>query len=341
MYGTGATVTISLAEASGVSRDQSASTINNATWYQIFVWYDATANIRSYQINTVGAQGSPVSASYTLGIWRQSNALVFGALQTNAQYFNGFIKRARLWKRALTAAERTLLWNSGSGQPYSALASLSPASTSKPGTGDNPSAPSAGTPGKVTYDGDLANVWYWQHRGNDYPSQTQALLGSSYTKLANLGVVGQQSTAAYSRVGATIDPPYDATVRSIIALWIGSNDIANATALATLQSNIALYGQWRRNVGFKVVLLTILSRNEFALDATKEANHRAFNTWLLANAVSSGYADAVVNLSSDVRLDDGTASLPAAVDSGDHIHLNNTGYGYVATLVKNAIVALG
>lgn len=334
LYGNG-TGTYALAEADNAATNLASIAISDNTWYQAFCWYDATANTMSVQLN----QGSITSQTYNLGVWRKNNPLVFGSLVTYTAYWNGFLKRARLWKRVLTSAERTLLYNSGSGQPYSVLASTPVTPTSVPGTGDSPSAPSAGTPAKVTFDGDSLTFGIGSTGGNDYPAQCAALLGSSYTKVLNAGVNGQQSTAAYADVGTQIDPQYDPARRSIVVLWIGSNDVATGTAAATTQANIQNYCQWRQNVGFKVVIVTLLPRTEFNGNPTKTAAWSAMNTWLRANYTS--WANAIADVQADSRIGDIGDENDTTYFDADKVHLNNTGYGVVAGIVRDVILSLG
>lgn len=337
LYGNGVTLTVSLSQAESVSNDTTITAPTNSTWNQMLVWHDAIANTRLIQINTTSAMGSISSASYVKGVWRKSNALVFGALQTSAQYWDGMLKCIRLWKRVLSAREREALWNRGVPVPYQALRTLSSGAPNPRGGKDAPPVPSASNVAKVVYDGDSLTFGTGSTAGNDYPSQCTALLGSSYTTALNAGVAGQQSTAAYGDVGSQIDAQYSATVRSIVVLWIGTNDIASGTAAATTQSNITNYVQWRQNVGFKMIVGTILPRTEFSSTPAMETARQAMNTWIRANSFG---ADGIADIAADARIGDIGDQNDTTYYDADKVHLNNTGYAIVAGIVRNAIVAL-
>lgn len=88
-----------------------------ATWYFVVAWHDATANTINIQVNN----GTPNSAAHTGGVFTGSAAFRIGAAVASGgapAYFDGLIDEVAFWKRALTDAERTDLYNSGSGRNY-------------------------------------------------------------------------------------------------------------------------------------------------------------------------------------------------------------------------------
>jgi RHS repeat-associated protein len=117
----------------GVSSDGNASQISVAannfgspstsTWYYICAWHDAVANTVNIQVNN----GAINSASWTLGVFDGAAPLNIGRNGGMiVSYHDGKTDEVTFYKRALTAAERSWLYNNGMGRTYSDL--ISPAS---------------------------------------------------------------------------------------------------------------------------------------------------------------------------------------------------------------------
>jgi len=86
-----------------------------ATWYFVVVWHDATANTINIQVNngTVNSQATGATVPPT-----STNPFYLGQYGSGATFWDGRIDAVGFWKRVLTAAERTSLYNSGNGQQY-------------------------------------------------------------------------------------------------------------------------------------------------------------------------------------------------------------------------------
>ena len=96
----------------------SASTfgpVSTSTWYFVVAWHDASADTINIQIN----DGTVDSDSYADGSFDSSDAFAIGRPGgTAGNYWNGLIDSVSVWRRVLTAGERTQLYNSGSGLDY-------------------------------------------------------------------------------------------------------------------------------------------------------------------------------------------------------------------------------
>lgn len=92
----------------------SAGTLSATTWYFFACRHDATANQISISVDA----GTPVTAALTGGTRVSSNALAIGALNTPGTYHNGMLDEVGWWKRHLSDAEITDLYNGGSGRDY-------------------------------------------------------------------------------------------------------------------------------------------------------------------------------------------------------------------------------
>ena len=107
-----------------VSRDGTASSVVNAstfglpvinTWYFIVGWHDAVHDTLNIQINN----GVVNSLAYTNGVMAGGAAkFVLGGQDGNGSSIDGRIDEVGFWKRVLTAAERTALYNGGTGKTY-------------------------------------------------------------------------------------------------------------------------------------------------------------------------------------------------------------------------------
>ena len=86
-------------------------------WQLVLVWHDAAANTLNIQSNngsvssvsTGGLAPAIGSAEFRVG------AIAYPGVEG---YFNGLIDQPLLFKRILSAAERTAMWNSGNGLRY-------------------------------------------------------------------------------------------------------------------------------------------------------------------------------------------------------------------------------
>jgi hypothetical protein len=108
-----------------ISNDGSTDTIVTAnnlgapatgTWYHILAWIDTANNQIAIQIN----QGTADTASFTTRVYHSAAPFRIGASgQTgNEAPWDGLIDEVAIWKRLLTTAEKTRLYNSGQGLAY-------------------------------------------------------------------------------------------------------------------------------------------------------------------------------------------------------------------------------
>lgn len=110
-----------------VGRDGDASTLDSVnadnlgspstgTWYHIVAWYDAASDIIGVAVN----DGTANTAAKTIDP-PDGTATFYMGRASSGQYFDGLIDEVGLWKRALSASDRTALYNSGSGLAYSSF----------------------------------------------------------------------------------------------------------------------------------------------------------------------------------------------------------------------------
>jgi hypothetical protein len=89
---------------------------STATWYFIVAWHDTGDDTINIQVNNGTANSTARTAAPADG----TSALHVGGWGSvgPGRYWNGRIDQLGFWKRTLTAAEKTWLYNSGSGRTY-------------------------------------------------------------------------------------------------------------------------------------------------------------------------------------------------------------------------------
>ncbi|OGH33280.1 MAG: hypothetical protein A3A47_01410 [Candidatus Levybacteria bacterium RIFCSPLOWO2_01_FULL_37_20] len=80
---------------------------STSTWHFIMVWHDSVNNTLNIQVNN----GTVDSLAHTTGVRDSGSAFVIGGLNTSQQPWNGRIEEVRFYKKVLSAAERTSLYN--------------------------------------------------------------------------------------------------------------------------------------------------------------------------------------------------------------------------------------
>lgn len=88
---------------------------STGTWYHVVAWHDAAGNTINIQVNN----GTANSAATTMSPSDTAVATTLGGRTGIAtRYWDGRLDEVGYWKRVLTAAERTALYNGGAGLAY-------------------------------------------------------------------------------------------------------------------------------------------------------------------------------------------------------------------------------
>lgn len=96
-----------------------ATTISVGTWYFVVAWHDSVANTLNIQVNN----GTPAATTHTTGVNTATGAFNLGTYDNGTNLYDGLIDEVGFWKRVLTSAERTDLYNAGSGRNYAYISS--------------------------------------------------------------------------------------------------------------------------------------------------------------------------------------------------------------------------
>jgi hypothetical protein len=94
--------------------------VSVATWYFLCAWHDASAN----KIFIQGNDGTADETAHTTGVRDGTAPFQIGATASILSW-DGLIDEIGYWNRVLSAAERTWLYNSGSGRSYADIVACS------------------------------------------------------------------------------------------------------------------------------------------------------------------------------------------------------------------------
>jgi hypothetical protein len=92
--------------------------ITQNAWHFVLAWHDKTADKIYIQVD----DGTVYNTDFSAGLVDGSSALTLGAISTAGNYYSGRMDEAFIYKRVLTADERSWLYNSGSGRTYCEVA---------------------------------------------------------------------------------------------------------------------------------------------------------------------------------------------------------------------------
>lgn len=101
-------------DGSASTSKASATTLSTGTWYLVICWHDSVNNTINIQVNN----GTVDSAAYASGVFDGAEPFRIGAMSLPNNFQNGIIDEVGVWKRVLTAGERTALYNAGAGITY-------------------------------------------------------------------------------------------------------------------------------------------------------------------------------------------------------------------------------
>jgi lysophospholipase L1-like esterase len=194
----------------------------------------------------------------------------------------------------------------------------------------------------IVCDGDSMTAGFDSTVWDSYPLKLALLYpASQMVSVVNVGTSGETLADMLADADDEVDPCYDARKgNNYTVIWGGTNDMylgpgGDFTGQGAYD-RLATYCQARQAVGEKVIVLTCLPRNNPELPGGYQTERNTFNSLIRANW--STFADALVDVAADSRLDDYSDLTYFKLDM---VHLNATGRGVVAALVKAALDGLG
>jgi len=278
--------------------------------YMIKIWHDKTANTINIQVNN----GTADSAAHTTGVFAGDSPFILGALPVASRYASEAVDEVGIWKRLLTTDEDTEIYNGGAGKTY-------------PFDGGVPD-------GIVIFDGNSMTA----EASSSYPSTAFDLLSGTWF-YRNFGVSGQTTIEMIADGVDQIDSLYSAAFsNNVVVYWEVTNDLKLGATRADAQARMVTYCQARQAAGFKVVVGTILPREQVGTPETFEADRIAINTYIRENYTD--FADVVADVAGDSRIGDAGDCNDTTYYNADKVHMVDAGYAIVAGIVATAIGTL-
>jgi len=191
----------------------------------------------------------------------------------------------------------------------------------------------------LVVEGDSLTTGQGSSGGNTYPKQLQDLYPTTQLVYFNVATSGQTLSDMTTDAAAQVDPKRDPSQPlCAVVIWGGTNDIYFGASGATAYSRLVTYCQARQAAGFKVVALTMLPRSNVGVPVGFETDRTTFNTSVRADWRT--FADALADVAADARIGDAGDELDTTYYDADKVHMNNTGYGVVAGIVRDALYTL-
>lgn len=199
----------------------------------------------------------------------------------------------------------------------------------------------------VVCDGDSITAGSYQTMNGNYPRFLS--LPSGY-KVYNAGIPSQQIGTAggvhglIQNAATYVDPFLDTNAdTNIYVAFAGTNDISSSNVSgATLYANMVTLCQARQAAGWKVVVVTILPRNNttgtYNTPALFYAQSSAFNALVRSNWRS--FANAIADVGGDGLIGQAASYLNTSYYWTDGIHPNSQGSSIIARYVRNAISSI-
>jgi lysophospholipase L1-like esterase len=188
--------------------------------------------------------------------------------------------------------------------------------------------------------GDSITAGMLQTNADAWPSQVADAAGYRLLNLGQGGEFASQAVVRSNRNGMKT-----ASRRTILVVALGTNDLLNAGAVATLQTNITtICNEWRtaytNSANLRILVASVLPAtsgfNGGQTSGGFETDRLAYRTWLLANY--SGFADGVLDIGDPATALGNVANVGTYMSDG--IHPNAAGYALYGAAAKAAVSAL-
>lgn len=185
---------------------------------------------------------------------------------------------------------------------------------------------------QVMYVGDSLTVGYAGTHPYNFYMTLPTYNGQSLTE-TNLGVNSRTLKDMYLQAYTNLHPLYSyESGLNITVIWGGTNDIViEGETPAQTFSYLQEFARHEHALGFKVIVATMISRTSPTIDADKNTyNALIRNHW-------TEFADGIADLAANANLGADGAYANATYFNADHIHLTDTGYALVGSIVQASL----
>jgi len=108
----------SYGDIGGLAQADTFGATSGNTWYMLFCCHDSVNNVTKISVNAGAMDSTPTTGAAAA----TNDAFEMGARTIVTGYMTGNIDQVGFWKRVLSPAEVTQLYNGGAGMSYAALA---------------------------------------------------------------------------------------------------------------------------------------------------------------------------------------------------------------------------
>jgi lysophospholipase L1-like esterase len=269
----------------------------------------ATGGIAAIAATTAWFDGVQVAGVLPNDANTTTSPLAIGAINTNgtiASFLNGKILAFAIFDRDVSAGIVAL-------------------TTAMAGLGQQVAT------GQIVFDGNSMTGG-----SSTYPATVMPTFPSMTS--TNVGVPGQTTPDMLSDAVTQVDPLYNGTLaNNVLVCWEGTNDLKLGATAASAYSSLVTYCSNRRAAGYKVVIVTLLPRNDGGTPGTFEADRQTVNTNIRANWTT--FADALADVAAIGAIGDFGDSNNATYYQ-DNVHMTALGYDIVAYCVCDGIAAV-
>lgn len=178
----------------------------------------------------------------------------------------------------------------------------------------------------------------------DPPYRVKTRISSKTPRYTNAGISGQTVATMRTRGAASIDRwlvKHTPSVKNVLVLWGGVNDVNAGTSAATTFASILGYCTDRKTAGWdKVIVCTEIAANNATSIAHSYMTAMATINTSIRNQASPPW-DAIADLGADTHFDEATDCADATYYNADQIHPAAAGADLVASYIYTALTTLG
>lgn len=171
-----------------------------------------------------------------------------------------------------------------------------------------------------------------------YPEQLN--LNSPWS-IQNIGINAETLNTMLTNAPSTVDTYFISGRTNLVVIWGGTNDFGQGATVASVYSTLQSYCTGRRSAGFKVIVVTMLSRvgNNPTGGETLDADKNAYNALIRANWAS--FSDGLADVAANSNLGADGAYANSTYFQGDEIHPTQLSVTTIsAPIISTAINAL-
>lgn len=129
MRGGGGGISFSVCSAAGFANEttvNSTASIFDTNWHHVACGHDSVNNLIWIQVD----DETRVTQAYSHGCYDSTKSFILGS-QAGIRFWDGLLDECGFWKRTLTTAEVTELYNAGAGRDYAYIAGGAPPATNR------------------------------------------------------------------------------------------------------------------------------------------------------------------------------------------------------------------